>query len=298
MERAALKGYATATDLADYLVKKGLPFRDAHETVAHAVKAALAQGVDLARAAAGHAARLPRRDRRRRVRGADAARLADGAPGGSAARRRCRCAPRSSATARGSPPRRRRPSPPRSPLRRPRPRRVRRHAAHRATPPLDRPPRHGRLLRVGGAAALPGAGRARPVVIGGGRRHQPVLQPDGTRRFATLRRLRRPRRRHHRHLCGARSRRALGHGPDEGRAARARRRAAAGGLRAVPPLFAPLQGRGGRGGAADRGPRHRRDLHRPERRARRAGQRRPRPARRRARGGAGDPQQRAPQPPA
>ena len=48
MERAALKGYATATDLADYLTKKGLPFRDAHETVAHAVKAAIAQGVDLA----------------------------------------------------------------------------------------------------------------------------------------------------------------------------------------------------------------------------------------------------------
>ncbi len=47
MERAALKGYATATDLADYLVKKGLPFRDAHETVAHAVKAAIAQGKDL-----------------------------------------------------------------------------------------------------------------------------------------------------------------------------------------------------------------------------------------------------------
>ncbi|MFM2208772.1 MAG: hypothetical protein RIQ96_415 [Pseudomonadota bacterium] len=47
MEAAARKGYATATDLADYLVKKGLPFRDAHETVAHAVKAATAQGVDL-----------------------------------------------------------------------------------------------------------------------------------------------------------------------------------------------------------------------------------------------------------
>jgi argininosuccinate lyase len=48
MERAALKGHATATDLADYLVKKGVPFRDAHETVAHAVKAAMAQQVDLA----------------------------------------------------------------------------------------------------------------------------------------------------------------------------------------------------------------------------------------------------------
>jgi argininosuccinate lyase len=48
MEQAALKGYATATDLADYLVKKGLPFRDAHEVVAHAVKQAIASGVDLA----------------------------------------------------------------------------------------------------------------------------------------------------------------------------------------------------------------------------------------------------------
>ncbi len=47
MERAALKGYATATDLADYLVKKGLPFRDAHEIVAHAVKAAMSHQVDL-----------------------------------------------------------------------------------------------------------------------------------------------------------------------------------------------------------------------------------------------------------
>jgi argininosuccinate lyase len=47
MERAALKGYATATDLADYLVKKGLPFRDAHETVAHAVKAAQTHACDL-----------------------------------------------------------------------------------------------------------------------------------------------------------------------------------------------------------------------------------------------------------
>ncbi len=47
MEKAALRGYATATDLADYLVKKGLPFRDAHETVAHAVKAATSHAVDL-----------------------------------------------------------------------------------------------------------------------------------------------------------------------------------------------------------------------------------------------------------
>ena len=47
MEQAALRGYATATDLADYMVKKGLPFRDAHEAVAHAVKAAIAHTVDL-----------------------------------------------------------------------------------------------------------------------------------------------------------------------------------------------------------------------------------------------------------
>ena len=47
MERAALRGHATATDLADYLVKKGLPFRDAHEVVAHAVKFAIQRGIDL-----------------------------------------------------------------------------------------------------------------------------------------------------------------------------------------------------------------------------------------------------------
>ena len=39
MQAAAEEGFATATDLADYLVKKGLAFRDAHEAVAHAVKA-------------------------------------------------------------------------------------------------------------------------------------------------------------------------------------------------------------------------------------------------------------------
>ncbi|ADL56535.1 argininosuccinate lyase [Gallionella capsiferriformans] len=47
MRRAALQGYATATDLADYLVKKGLPFRDAHEAVALAVRFAEQRGVDL-----------------------------------------------------------------------------------------------------------------------------------------------------------------------------------------------------------------------------------------------------------
>jgi len=47
MQEAARRGYATATDLADYLVKKGLPFRDAHEVVAHAVKMAIGHGQDL-----------------------------------------------------------------------------------------------------------------------------------------------------------------------------------------------------------------------------------------------------------
>jgi argininosuccinate lyase len=47
MEAAALRGYATATDLADYLVKKGVPFRDAHEVVAHAVKEGLRLQLDL-----------------------------------------------------------------------------------------------------------------------------------------------------------------------------------------------------------------------------------------------------------
>lgn len=48
MRQAALEGFATATDLADYLVKKGLPFRDAHEAVALAVKHAVQKKCDLA----------------------------------------------------------------------------------------------------------------------------------------------------------------------------------------------------------------------------------------------------------
>ena len=48
MRQAAIEGFATATDLADYLVKKGLPFREAHEAVARAVRAAEQKGCDLA----------------------------------------------------------------------------------------------------------------------------------------------------------------------------------------------------------------------------------------------------------
>ena len=44
---AALRGYTTATDLADYLVRKGLPFRDAHEIVGRAVALGAATGRDL-----------------------------------------------------------------------------------------------------------------------------------------------------------------------------------------------------------------------------------------------------------
>jgi argininosuccinate lyase len=48
MRRAALEGHATATDLADYLVRKGLAFRDAHEVVARAVRFADDKGTDIA----------------------------------------------------------------------------------------------------------------------------------------------------------------------------------------------------------------------------------------------------------
>ena len=44
---AALEGYATATDFAAYLVRKGVPFRDAHAAVARAVRFAESGGRDL-----------------------------------------------------------------------------------------------------------------------------------------------------------------------------------------------------------------------------------------------------------
>ena len=47
MHKAAAEGYTTATDLADYLVGKGIPFRDAHEIVGKAVHAAIESGKDL-----------------------------------------------------------------------------------------------------------------------------------------------------------------------------------------------------------------------------------------------------------
>jgi argininosuccinate lyase len=47
MRQAALKGFATATDLADYLVNKGVPFRDAHEVVGKSVAFGIKEGRDL-----------------------------------------------------------------------------------------------------------------------------------------------------------------------------------------------------------------------------------------------------------
>jgi argininosuccinate lyase len=47
MLRAASQGYSTATDLADYLVRKGLPFREAHEAVGKIVRRALDRGCEL-----------------------------------------------------------------------------------------------------------------------------------------------------------------------------------------------------------------------------------------------------------
>ena len=47
MREAALRGFSTATDLADYLVRKGMPFRDAHEVVGKSVAYGIAQNKDL-----------------------------------------------------------------------------------------------------------------------------------------------------------------------------------------------------------------------------------------------------------
>ncbi|MCU7934414.1 MAG: argininosuccinate lyase [Candidatus Thiodiazotropha sp. (ex Dulcina madagascariensis)] len=47
MRQATMQGFATATDLADYLVRKGIPFRDAHEVVGRAVAFGVAEGRDL-----------------------------------------------------------------------------------------------------------------------------------------------------------------------------------------------------------------------------------------------------------
>jgi argininosuccinate lyase len=47
MRGAAAKGFSTATDVADYLVRKGMAFRDAHEVVGKSVAYCLGNGKDL-----------------------------------------------------------------------------------------------------------------------------------------------------------------------------------------------------------------------------------------------------------
>ena len=47
MRTAAAKGFSTATDVADYLVRKGMAFRDAHEVVGKSVAYCLSNGKDL-----------------------------------------------------------------------------------------------------------------------------------------------------------------------------------------------------------------------------------------------------------
>jgi argininosuccinate lyase len=47
MRAAAGRGFSTATDVADYLVRKGMPFRDAHEVVGKAVRYCVEKGKDL-----------------------------------------------------------------------------------------------------------------------------------------------------------------------------------------------------------------------------------------------------------
>ena len=47
LREAAMRGFSTATDLADYLVRKGIPFRDSHEVVGKAVAFGVAENRDL-----------------------------------------------------------------------------------------------------------------------------------------------------------------------------------------------------------------------------------------------------------
>ena len=101
MRAAALKGYATATDLADHLVKQGVAFRDAHEVVAHAVKLGAAARRRPGRAADGRTARVAPGDRRRRARCAHAAKARCNRAPCAAAPRRFACANKSSGTASG-----------------------------------------------------------------------------------------------------------------------------------------------------------------------------------------------------
>ncbi|MCY1507943.1 hypothetical protein D9M68_422370 [compost metagenome] len=160
--------------------------------------------------------------------------------------------------------------------------------AARPSDPPHRPPRHGRVLRVGRAAALSAAqGPA------GGDRRRPAPRRRGDPRAARRRHAGRhsgrglsaaeglhgARRDHHRHLPRPAVRHRLGHGAHEGRQAVPAGADPAGRFRRVPALLAHLQAGDPGHRTAHGRPRRGRGLHRLHRRARR-------PARGRARAGA------------
>ena len=80
MRAAALEGHATATDLADYLVRKGVPFRDAHDVVARSGARGRAGRRGSRRFAFGEAQVVLRKDRSGREAGAHPGGLGRGAP--------------------------------------------------------------------------------------------------------------------------------------------------------------------------------------------------------------------------
>ena len=78
LRRAAAEGHSTATDLADHLVRSGMPFREAHEAVARAVRLASSRGVELTRTFTHRTGRRRTASGRRRRRAAEPRRLGCG----------------------------------------------------------------------------------------------------------------------------------------------------------------------------------------------------------------------------
>ncbi|MCK7577946.1 MAG: hypothetical protein MZV65_20735 [Chromatiales bacterium] len=68
MREAAARGFSNATDVADYLVRTGMPFREAHEVVGKSVRYCIEHGKEAGRALPGRMAGLFRPDRRRHLR--------------------------------------------------------------------------------------------------------------------------------------------------------------------------------------------------------------------------------------
>ena len=92
MRDAAGAHYSTATDLADYLVRQGLPFREAHEVVGRVVRHGIARGAELGELSLDELRQLLAADRARRPRRAHRGGLARARARWSAAPRRTRCA--------------------------------------------------------------------------------------------------------------------------------------------------------------------------------------------------------------